>query len=114
MDPGNVESQYRPLADDVHQGRGAESVQRQLEAMYEAAREARIVVVAGTIIPFNVASADQNARMRAVNDWIRSYAAAHEVNVVFCDTRTAVAAPGSRIARCPPPTTCTRRLPATS
>jgi lysophospholipase L1-like esterase len=79
---------------DVYQGRGADSVQRQLEAMYEAAREARIVVVAGTIIPFNAASADQNARMRAVNDWIRAYAAAHDVNVVFCDTRAAVAAPG--------------------
>ncbi len=79
---------------DVYQGRGAESVERELEAMYEAARSAKIVVVAGSIIPFNIATADQNARMHAVNDWIRGYAASHTGRVVFCDTRAAVAAPG--------------------
>ena len=79
---------------DIYQGRSAASVQRELEATYTAARAAKIIVVAGTIIPFNVATADQNARMRAVNDWIRAYAAAHEADVVFCDTRAAVAAPG--------------------
>ncbi|HEV8211808.1 MAG TPA: GDSL-type esterase/lipase family protein [Vicinamibacterales bacterium] len=79
---------------DVYQGRSAESVQRELDAMYTAARAAQIVVVAGTIIPFNVASADQNARMRAINDWIRAYAATHAESVVLCDTRAAVAAPG--------------------
>ena len=79
---------------DLYQGRSAESVERELEAMYAAARAAKIAVIAGTIIPFNVASADQNARMRAVNDWIRAYAAAHSEAVVFCDTRAAVAAPG--------------------
>jgi len=79
---------------DVYQGRSAESVQRELDAIYTAAIAAKIVVVAGTIIPFNVASADQNARMRAVNDWIRGYADAHSGSVVFCDTRAAVAAPG--------------------
>ena len=79
---------------DVYQGRSPESVQRELEAMYMAARAAKIVVVAGTIIPFNVASADQNARMRAINGWIRAYAAAHAASMVLCDTRAAVAAPG--------------------
>jgi lysophospholipase L1-like esterase len=79
---------------DVYQGRSAESVQRELDAMYTAARAAKIVVVAGTIIPFNVASADQNARMRAINDWIRAYAATHAASMVLCDTRAAVAAPG--------------------
>ena len=79
---------------DVYQGRSAESVERELEAMYDAARAARIAVVAGSIIPFNVATADQNARMHAVNDWIRAYAASHAGAVVFCDTRAAVAAPG--------------------
>jgi lysophospholipase L1-like esterase len=78
---------------DVYQGRSAESVQRELAAMYDAARAARIVVVAGTIIPYNTATADQNARMRSVNDWIRGYAARHD-DVVFCDVRAAVAAPG--------------------
>jgi lysophospholipase L1-like esterase len=79
---------------DVYQGRGAESVERELELMYDAARAANIVVVAGTIIPFDAADADQNARMRAVNEWIRAHAASHPGTVVFCDTRAAVAAPG--------------------
>jgi lysophospholipase L1-like esterase len=79
---------------DLYQGRSAESAERELEAMYDAARSARIVVVAGSIIPFNSATPDQNARMHAVNDWIRAYAASHPGSVVFCDTRAAVAAPG--------------------
>jgi acyl-CoA thioesterase-1 len=79
---------------DVYQGRSAESVERELEAMYEAARAAKIIVVAGSIIPFNVATADQNARMHAINDWIRRYSASHAGRVVFCDTRAAVGAPG--------------------
>jgi len=79
---------------DVYQGRSAESVERELEAMYTAAHAAKIVVVAGSIIPFNVATPDQNARMHLVNAWIRDYAARHEEGVVFSDTRAAVAAPG--------------------
>jgi len=79
---------------DIYQGRSVESVERELEAMYAAARAAKIAVVAASIIPFNTASADQNARMHAVNDWIRTYAASHGGSVVFCDTRGAVAAPG--------------------
>ncbi len=79
---------------DVYQGRGAEAAERELEAMYTAARAAKLAVVAGSIIPFNVATPDQNARMHAINDWIRAYATAHADSVVFCDTRAAVAAPG--------------------
>ena len=79
---------------DVYQGRSAKSVERELEGMYDAARAARIIVVAGTIIPFNLATPDQNARMHLVNEWIRTYAASHASAAVFCDTRSAVAAPG--------------------
>jgi lysophospholipase L1-like esterase len=88
---------------DIYQDRSAESVERELETMYNAARAANIAVVAGSIIPFNTASADQNARMRAVNDWIRVYAASHSGQIVFCDTRAAVAAPGQpdRLASSP-------------
>jgi len=78
---------------DVYQGRLAASVERELEAIYDAARAARIVVVAGTILPYNTAGADENARMHAVNEWIRGYAASHP-EVIFCDTRAAVSAPG--------------------
>ena len=88
---------------DVYQGRSAQSAERELEAMYDAARAARIAVVAGSIIPFNLASADQNARMHAINDWIRRYTADHTGHMVFCDTRVAVAAPGQpdRLASSP-------------
>jgi lysophospholipase L1-like esterase len=79
---------------DIYQGRTAESVEVELEAIYNNACTARIVVVAGTIIPFNSATADQNNRMHAVNEWIHSYAARHQGDVVFCDTRRAVSAPG--------------------
>jgi lysophospholipase L1-like esterase len=33
--------------------------------------------------------------MRAVNDWIREYAARHPEDVASCDTRAAVSAPGA-------------------
>jgi len=78
---------------DVYQGRPAESVERELEAMYELASTAKIPVVAASIIPYNTATPDQNARMRAVNAWIRDYADRHIAGVTFCDTRAAVAAP---------------------
>ena len=79
---------------DVYQGRSAAAVELELEAMYDAARAANIAVVAGSIIPYDVATPDQNARMHAINDWIRSYAASHPGRIAFCDTRAAVAAPG--------------------
>ena len=79
---------------DVYQGRTAASVERELEAMYTAAHAAKIAVVAGSIVPYNTATADQNARMRAVNGWIQEYVARHDATTVFCDTRAAVAAPG--------------------
>jgi lysophospholipase L1-like esterase len=77
---------------DVYQGRAAAWVQEQLEAMYAAAHAHDIPVVAGTIIPYNTATADQNARMHAVNDWIHRHVQSHPY-VTFCDTRAAVALP---------------------
>ena len=59
---------------DVYQGRPAQHVKDQLAAMYKRAHDAGIRVVAGTIIPYNTATADQNARMREINDWIRTQA----------------------------------------
>ena len=77
---------------DIYQGRAAESVEQELAAMYEAARAAGIAVVAGSIVPYNTATPDANARMRRVNAWITEYAASH-AGVWSCDTRAAVAAP---------------------
>jgi len=87
---------------DIYQGRDAAHVTRELEAMYAAARTARMPVVAGTIIPYNTATAAANAGMHAVNRWIREYANGH-AGVIFCDTRAAVAAPGApdRLASSP-------------
>jgi lysophospholipase L1-like esterase len=72
---------------DVYQGRAVEEVTAQLAAMYARAADARIPVVAGSILPYNTATAEQNARMRRINAWIRQQRA-----IAFADTRIAVAA----------------------
>jgi acyl-CoA thioesterase I len=89
--------QNRPAAlviiagvNDIYQGRTAEHVTSQLEAMYARAAEAGIPVVAGSIIPFNTATPEQNQRMRQVNDWIR-----RQPQVTFVDTRAVVGASGN-------------------
>jgi lysophospholipase L1-like esterase len=78
---------------DIYQGREAEPVMGELERLYERARAKQIPVIAGSIVPYNTAGAGENARMRAVNNWICGYAALHD-GITFCDTRAAVAAPG--------------------
>ena len=78
---------------DVYQGRPAQHVKEQLIAMYNMAHHAGIKVVAGTIIPYNTATPDQNARMHQINDWIRAQAKA-DPRILAVDTRGAVAAPG--------------------
>src|SRR5262245_47324056 len=78
---------------DVYQGRPAQHVEDQLTAMYRKARAAGIRVVAGTIIPYNTATPDQNARMHEINAWIKAQADAGVVT--FADTRAAVAADGN-------------------
>jgi lysophospholipase L1-like esterase len=80
---------------DVYQGREAQHVIEQLAAMYGRAARENIPVVAGTIIPYNTATPEQNARMREINDWIRTRAA-EDPNVSLADTRAAVAAADDR------------------
>jgi len=89
--------QNRPAAiviiagvNDIYQGRSVEHVTGELQAMYARAAAAAIPVVAGSIIPFNTATPEQNQRMRQVNDWI-----GRQPNVTFADTRAAVAASGN-------------------
>jgi lysophospholipase L1-like esterase len=88
---------------DIYQGRPALSVQRELDAMYADALAAGIPVAAATIVPYNTATADQNARMHAVNDWIRERADRSGGAILVCDTRAAVASPGApdRLASSP-------------
>jgi acyl-CoA thioesterase I len=75
---------------DIYQGRSVEHVTGELQAMYARAAEAGIPVVAGSIIPFNTATPEQNQRMRQANEWIR-----RQPKVTFVDTRAAVAASGN-------------------
>jgi lysophospholipase L1-like esterase len=79
---------------DIYQHRPAGAVIRELETIFDrAARERRrLPIVAGSILPFDSATVDQNTCMAAVNEWIRAYAA-DSAHVEFCDTRAAVAAP---------------------
>jgi lysophospholipase L1-like esterase len=79
---------------DVYQGRSAASVISQLRGMYDRAAAAGVPVVAGSIVPYNTATADQNARMREINAWIRAETA-RDSRIQFVDTRAAVAAPGN-------------------
>ena len=78
---------------DVYQGRSVQHVIEQLAAMYGRAAREKIPVVAGTILPYNTATAEQNARMREINDWIRRRAA-EDPNVAFAETRAAASAAG--------------------
>jgi len=100
---------HRPAAvviiagvNDVYQGRPAADVIARLGAMYDRAAAAGIPVVAGSIVPYNTATPDQNARMRAINAWIAERAAG-DPRVTFVDTRAAVSAPGDpdRLASSP-------------
>jgi lysophospholipase L1-like esterase len=79
---------------DVYQGRSVEQVIGELHAMYARAARAGIATVAGTIIPYNTATTDQNERMRLVNAWIRRQAD-RDPALSFVDTRAAVAAAGN-------------------
>jgi len=72
---------------DIYQGRPASHVIDQLRGMYSRAGAAGIALLAGTILPYNTASPDQNARMRQVNEWIAG------AGVPWVDTRAAVADP---------------------
>ncbi len=76
---------------DVYQGREIGHVTAQLAAMYAPARARGIPVIAGSIVPYNTATPEQNARMHAINTWIARTAAA-DFGVTFVDTRAAAAA----------------------
>ena len=81
---------------DVYQGREAAHVIEQLAGMYSQALDAKIPVVAGTIVPYNTATAEQNSRMRQINEWIAEWVRSRAqggANVAFADTRASVAAP---------------------
>jgi lysophospholipase L1-like esterase len=77
---------------DVYQGRDVDHVTQNLRDMYGRASAAGIRVIAGSIVPYNTATPEQNRRMRTINAWIEQEAARDE-DVEFVDTRRAVAMP---------------------
>ena len=79
---------------DVYQGLPVEHVKSELRAMYDRAARAHIPVVACSIVPYNTATSEQNARMHEINAWIAAEAA-RDPNIEFADTRKAAAAPDS-------------------
>ena len=87
---------------DVYQGRAAEHVTAELRTMYDRAAHAGIRVVAGTIVPYNTATAGQNERMHHINAWIQRQVHADPA-VALVDTRAAVAPAGNpdRLAESP-------------
>ena len=76
---------------DVYQGRALEDAEADLRWMYRRAKELGIVPVAATVLPFDRATAEQDARLAALNAWIR--AAAKAEKIPFCDAAAAVADP---------------------
>jgi microsomal dipeptidase-like Zn-dependent dipeptidase/lysophospholipase L1-like esterase len=80
---------------DVYQGRPVDHVTSQLRAMYDRAAAAGIPVIAGSIVPYNTATAEQNRKMHDINAWIAAEAA-RDANIIAVDTRAAAASPGDR------------------
>jgi lysophospholipase L1-like esterase len=77
---------------DVYQGRSVDHVTANLRAMYDRAAAAGIPVIAGSIVPYNTATVEQNRKMHEINTWIAAEAA-RDHNVIMVDTRAAAAAP---------------------
>ena len=78
---------------DVYQGQPVSHVTTQLRAMYDRAIAVGIPIVAGTIVPYNTATDEQNSKMREINAWIAAQGR-RDPRIRVVDTRAAVAAPG--------------------
>lgn len=76
---------------DVYQGFPEEHIKNNLKSMYDTARGAGIRVMAGTILPFDIATPEQADKINNVNDWIRSQA--KENGYGLCDTYKALEDP---------------------
>lgn len=69
---------------DVYQNYSEAHVQENLKLLYEKALASGIRVMAGTILPFDIATDEQNQKIRSLNEWIRSYTQEHGLG--FVDT----------------------------
>lgn len=78
---------------DIYQRRPLDPVQRNLAAMYRQSRNAGIVAVAATVLPYNTAKARELAAIAELNAWIES--TAKVLDIPFCDTNAAVRDPAN-------------------
>ncbi len=73
---------------DIYQGRSADSVERNLEAMYALAERNGIVPAAATVLPYNIAGHQECQSIHEVNEWVGT--ASRAPGRLFCDTNLAV------------------------
>ncbi len=78
---------------DIFSGSEAESVERELAAMYADALDAAIVPVAASVLPYDRATPRATAAIFALNTWIESIAKV--LDIPFADTHVAVADPNA-------------------
>src|SRR6266480_7311723 len=78
---------------DIFSGSEAESVERELAAMYADALDAAIVPVAASVLPYDRATPRATAAIFALNTWIESIAKV--LDIPFADTHLAVADPNA-------------------
>lgn len=76
---------------DIFGGASAESVERELSAMYADALDAAIVPVAASVLPYDRATGPATAAILTLNTWIESLAKV--LHIPFCDTHAAAADP---------------------
>ena len=69
---------------DIYQGYPEEDVMTNLREMYNLALASHAKVVACTILPYDISTAQAREKMKRINEWIRSYA--QEQKFLFCDT----------------------------
>lgn len=78
---------------DIHGGSTAEAVERELAAMYADALDAKIVPLAASVLPYDLATRRATAAIATLNTWIESLAKV--LRIPFCDTHAAVADPAN-------------------
>jgi lysophospholipase L1-like esterase len=83
---------------DIAQGRPANDVKADLQAMYDLAKGAGIPVVAGAIVPLDAATPQQTTAVADVNAWI-GIVAGRDPNLTFVDTAAAGTSSGSTAGR---------------
>ncbi len=76
---------------DLYQGAPVEFIQKNLNQIYERARQAGIRVLACSVIPYNFSTPEVKQKMNELNAWIRRTST--EKENAFCDTYKALEDP---------------------